>query len=293
MKVDPAAPNRPAIHYHGAKWNLAAWIIRHLPPHEIYCEPYGGSAAVLLQKPRSLIEVYGDLDEEVVNFFEILRSREAELVRAIILTPFARAEWQQSFDHHSESLERARRFYVRSHMSIGGPTTQWSTGWRRQTVYSRGRNGNNSMTPAAISFMRTEHLYQVAQRLRGVFIENETAEDLIRRYDSPLTLFYIDPPYVFSARSKWASNAYRHEMSDEDHMSLKFTLSQIEGMAVVSGYRCDLYDYLYAHWVRIDRRARVNGPGSATESLWLSPKAATRLRHADLPLFGNTNGNGS
>ncbi len=64
---------RPALRYHGGKWRLAPWIISHFPPHLVYCEPYGGAASVLIQKPRSHGEIYNDLDGEIVNVFRVLR----------------------------------------------------------------------------------------------------------------------------------------------------------------------------------------------------------------------------
>ena len=64
--ANTTAPSRPALRYHGAKWRLAPWIIEHLPAHDSYIEPYAGSAAVLLRKPRSLLEAINDLDGEVV-----------------------------------------------------------------------------------------------------------------------------------------------------------------------------------------------------------------------------------
>ncbi len=41
-------PRRPLVRYHGGKWKLAPWIIRHLPQHRVYVEPYGGAGTVLL-----------------------------------------------------------------------------------------------------------------------------------------------------------------------------------------------------------------------------------------------------
>jgi DNA adenine methylase len=285
MQVAPDAPSRPALRYHGAKWRLAPWILAHVPPHELYCEPYGGSAAVLLRKERSLLECYNDMDGEVVNFFRVMRDQPGPLIAAIELTPYAKAEWQLSYEPAQDPVEAARRFYLRAYMSIAGPTAQWNTGWRRQKKFSRGTGGENKMTPAPLSFMRVEHLYAVAGRLRGVQIEQDDALAIIQRYDTPETLHYIDPPYVHDTRSKWKNVAYSHEMSDEQHLEMSRILHQVEGMVVISGYRCDLYDELFAGWLRVDRSTRVNGPGSAIESLWLSPRVTARLAHADLPLF--------
>jgi DNA adenine methylase len=80
-------PRRPVLRYHGGKWMLAPWIISHFPTHRIYVEPLGGSASVLLRKPRSYAEVYGDLDGEIVNVFLMARERPDELRRALELTP--------------------------------------------------------------------------------------------------------------------------------------------------------------------------------------------------------------
>ena len=49
----------PAIRYLGSKFLCAEWIISHFPPHRAYCEPCGGSAAVLLNKPRAEAGVRG------------------------------------------------------------------------------------------------------------------------------------------------------------------------------------------------------------------------------------------
>ncbi len=273
-------PARPALRYHGSKWVLAKWIIGHFPRHECYVEPYGGGAAVLLQKPRSWLEVYNDKDDQVVNFFRVLRERPSDLVRAIELTPYAKTEWEMAFINDPDPVERARRFYVRAYMSIAGATAQWNTGWRRQKVISK-VNGKKKMTPASLSFMKVEHLYAVANRFRGVQIECDDALAVIKRYDSPETLFYLDPPYPSSTRGRWSKHAYTYEMTDEQHRELCNTLHNIAGMAVISGYQCELYDELYADWRRIDKQARVNGPGHATESLWLSPSAVENK----LPLF--------
>jgi DNA adenine methylase len=127
-------PSRPAFRYHGAKWRLAKWIIGYFPDHDCYVEPYGGSAAVLLQKGRSWLEVYNDKSRQVVNFFQVLREQTDDLVRAIELTPWAKAEWELAQVDDPDPVEAARRFYIRAYMSLAGPTAQWRTGWRRQKV---------------------------------------------------------------------------------------------------------------------------------------------------------------
>ena len=100
---------RPLVRYHGGKWMLAPWIIAHFPPHRTYVEPFGGGGSVLLRKTRSYAEVYNDLGGEIVNLFRVARARGEELARLVELTPFARAEFAESYEPAEDELEEARR----------------------------------------------------------------------------------------------------------------------------------------------------------------------------------------
>lgn len=280
MRVAADAPRRPALRYHGGKWKLAKWIIGNMPEdHDSYIESFGGSGAVLLRKPRSRLEVYSDLDGDMVNFFQVLREREEELVRAVYWTPFAHAEQKLAYEPTDDPLERARRLYVRSFMTISGPTAQWNSGFRRQKKFSRGRNRFSCMKPAATSFMEVEHLYQVAERLRGVTIEEADALEVIRRYDNDRAVFYVDPPYVATTRKRWAASAYRHEMTDDQHREMAGVLHGCQGMVLLSGYDGPLYRELFGDWRRLEKQARTNGNTAepATESLWLNPAAVAAV----------------
>lgn len=85
---------RPPFPYYGAKVRLARWIASMLPPHRMYVEPFSGSGAVLFAKTPSAHEVLADIDGNIVNFFRVLRDRQAELERVCRLTPYAREEYR-------------------------------------------------------------------------------------------------------------------------------------------------------------------------------------------------------
>src|SRR6266404_6254285 len=77
----------------GGKFSHLDFILPLLPPDFThFCEPFGGSAAVLINRPPAPVETYNDLDGEAVNFFECLRDQGDKLIRAISLTPFSRQE---------------------------------------------------------------------------------------------------------------------------------------------------------------------------------------------------------
>lgn len=106
------------VRYHGAKNNLVPFLLARFPMHRLYCEPFGGSAAVLLNKPRVMTEVYNDLDTEVYNLFRIVREQPDELARLLSFTPYSKSELLAAFEPGEiTDIERARRFIIRSQMA--------------------------------------------------------------------------------------------------------------------------------------------------------------------------------
>jgi DNA adenine methylase len=259
-----------AFGWYGGKYSHLEWLLPLLPSCHHYCEPFAGSAAVLLNRQASPVETYNDLDGEVVNFFRVLREQPDELVRQIGLTPFSREEFYKacSGPHDGASpLERARRFFIRAR--------QVRTGLAQTASLGRWANCKNT-TRAGMSGVvsrwlgSVEALPAIAERLLRVQIENRPALELIDLYDDSGTLFYCDPPYVHDSRGD--SKAYGHEMSDGDHRALAQKLRKVKGKVAVSGYQCDLYDELFEGWRRIDSPVKnahsIKKPRQ--ESLWVN-----------------------
>lgn len=277
------APARPIVRYHGGKWLLAEWIIRHFPEHRVYVEPFGGGGSVLLQKPRSYAEVYNDLDDVIVNLFRVLRDERTaqELCAAVRMTPFARVEFQQAYEPCEDPVELARRTIVRGFMGFGSAAVS-----RDHRTGFRAYSNRSGTTPARDWINWPDVVPPFVERMRGVVIEHKPAEGVMLQHDTTETLFYVDPPYPFSTRSlpRGASQpfCYRHEMTDDDHRLLAATLHGLVGMVVLSGYPCDLYDReLFADWHRVERKAFADGAGERTEVLWLNPAAHRRLRQTE------------
>lgn len=269
------APVRPLLRYLGSKFRLAPKILPWLPPHKLYVEPFGGSAAVLSQKARCNSEIYNDLDGEVVNLFRVLRSSQAdELVRAISLTPYARDEHTLSYERSDDAVERARRLLVRSHMGHGnnGSTFANRNGWRVDGVTNTNDvAGQWAQFPAQLVIW--------IERFKGVQIENRPALDLVRKFAVPNALLYVDPPYVPSTRSesvRWSTGkcSYAHEMSFDDHVALLDALTASPAMIILSGYPSDLYDTALEGWRRLELKARAHGNSPRTEVLWINPAAS-------------------
>jgi DNA adenine methylase len=263
----------PVLKWPGSKFMIAPWIIEHMPPHKVYCEPFFGAGAVLFHKERSAAEIVNDRSGAVVNLFRVIRDDTEALCRAVALTPWAREEYEFCTSYRGEEeepVEWARRFLVGCWQQIGqryGTVKgSWTGGWRTSQM--------SNCDPAVTWLGLPRRIIVAAQRLQGVNIENRPALDVIRRFDSLDVLHYVDPPYVLSVRDR---SMYEHEMSDADHVELLETLDRHPGPALVSGYWCDLYAERLSHWRCVRRRAYAQSNGLREECLWLNPVAAGRL----------------
>lgn len=262
---------RPALRYYGGKWRIAPWIISHFPPHHCYVEPFAGAGSVLFRKAPAPFEVLNDLDGNVVNFFQVLRDRTAELKRAIEFTPFSREETYVAGEASEDSLERARRFYIRSWQTQHGAPYLGKNGWRF------GRRGGHDRRSAVDDWNDTKRLPAIASRLKNVQIEHDDALKTIARFDTRKALFYCDPPYVASTRrERWSDNGYACELTDEQHQQLSEVLHSIKGMAILSGYPCQLYEELYSDWRKVSIKSMTGRNKPSVEVLWISPAATSR-----------------
>lgn len=254
LRVRPAAENKRqlrkmiAFGWYGGKYSHLDWLLPLLPACHHYCEPYGGSAAILLNRDPSPVETYNDIDGEVVTFFRVLREQKDELLYSIGMTPFSREEFLAAIKTNGNGknlspLERARRFYIRARQVRTGLAQTASNGrWANCLNTSRaGMSGAVSRWLGSV-----EGLEYIATRLLRVQIENDKAVNVIKRYDSRETLFYCDPPYPHESRGD--SKAYSYEMTNQDHIDLATVLLNVKGKVAVSGYDCDIMNKLYGGW---------------------------------------------
>lgn len=247
------------MRYHGGKWRISSWIISHFPEHRIYVEPFGGGAGVLLRKERSYAEVYNDINDEIVNVFRQLRDNGEELKRRLTLTPFARKEFEEAYLAPTDQIDAARKTVIKSFMSFGSDAIFRYGGFRSNTK----RNGT---IPAHDWRNYADALDALIKRLRGVVIECRDYKQIIPVHDTPNTLFYVDPPYLFSTRGD--NKRYANEMSDDEHVELAGVLKTLKGKVVLSGYPSPLYDELYGGWIKTEREAMADGARLRTEVLW-------------------------
>lgn len=117
-------------------------------------------------------------------------------------------------------IQRAAKFYILIKYSFG--TDLHSFGARKKDMERA-----------------VHYLQDVSHRLRSVVIEHMDFEHLIKVYDRPGALFYLDPPYF------GVEEYYKAGFGTEDHMRLRDALGRIKGKFILSYNDCDEARELY------------------------------------------------
>lgn len=253
--------------YMGGKYSVLPWLLPLLPESYSFVDVFGGSGVVLLNRRPSPLETYNDINENVVNFFRVLRSRQIELVTALELTPHSRYEYNHAWDNNGDDeVERARKFFVRirqSFMSAGGQKEK--KGWSATS-----KNSRINMSEATSKWLGSiDGLAMVAERLRCVQIEQRHYKHILANYDSPEALLYLDPPYDDEHRSE--GKTYAHDFTENDHRELSEIAQQCKGNLAISGYDSKLMRELYADWIfhkGPERRNNYSKKEGIHECLW-------------------------
>jgi DNA adenine methylase len=211
----------------GGKSRLRKQIIELLPRHTCYVEPFAGAAWVLFGKPPSQVEVLNDIDQELVNFFRVIKEKPEALIHSFDLELVSRAEFERlaSLDlSFLNDVQRAHRFYYLIMAGWGGELDYP----RFQTSITDGGHGNRLI--GALKHLR-QKVEPVHERLRTVIIENLDWQDCVDRYDRPGVVMYIDPPYPGNKAN------YAHNMRRWDtHYLLAERLHKSKCQWILSSY---------------------------------------------------------
>jgi DNA adenine methylase len=217
---------RPPIKYPGSKFGSLEHILPYLPYRKLYCEPFGGSAAVLIARKPSSIEVYNDRYGGLVTFFKCLRDREQELEDALNKFLYSREDFiwcKKTWESCEDELDRAVRWYYMHQCSWGSMERNWG----RSKVSNQARAFFNNLP----------NLGNISKRIRNVQIENRDWHDCLRDYDGEDSVFYVDPPYIDTY-----DGTYKNELSHSEHKKLLRVIFECEGFVALSGFDNPVYD---------------------------------------------------
>jgi DNA adenine methylase len=271
LAEEPVKINRSFLPIPGGKWYLSRHLLKMIPPHTTYVEVFGGGAVLLLRKPPSPAEVYNDIDGDLVNLFRVVRDEEKfkRFYELVSWTLYSREEFNYAKEmlkrEDLSDVERAYYYFLAICQSFGGRAEVW--GYRIKSI----EGGTKAW------FNRKGWLEAIHRRLANVQIENDDFRNIIPRYDTSETFFYLDPPYYPLTYSK---GTMKYPLSVEDYEDLFNLLLGIKGKALLSGFPHPAYQVLEdAGWKRIDIERMICLPNTnqtrgglphKTESLWFN-----------------------
>lgn len=226
MKDDdlrPVTPVRPAAAYIGGKRRLGEQLARRIEAvaHETYAEPFVGMGGVFFRRRwAARREVINDVSRDVATLFRILQRHYPQFMETLKFQIASRREFERLVACNPDTLtdlERAGRFLYLQRLAFGGKVA--------------GRNfGVDSNGPSRFDVTKLGPLLvEIHERLAGVVIECLPWSDFVARYDSPTTLFYLDPPY-WGSETDYGAGVFMRA----DFIRLAAHLSAIAGRFILS-----------------------------------------------------------
>lgn len=191
QNLEKVSPIRPFVPYLGGKSRLASQIVPFIEntPHHTYAEPFAGLGGIFFSREhKSKTEALNDISKDIVTFFRVVQRHYQAFGDMLRFQITSRDEFNRlkSLDPESlTDLERAARFFYLQKNNYGGKPG--ADGGIFRTSKTSRANSNLREIKKKIKAMH--------ERLVGVFIDRLPYADFIGRYDSPATLFYLDPPY--------------------------------------------------------------------------------------------------
>ena len=212
---------RPPAPYLGGKRNLAKRICGRIDatPHRTYVEPFVGMGGIFLRRPRPApVEVINDLAGDVANLFRVVRRHYEPFVDELRWLIAGRAEFERQRALDPELLtdiERAVRFLYLQRLAFGGKVKGRMFGVEK----ANGSRFNLAKLRGELKLLR--------DRLAPVTIEQLDYSQVLRRYDSDRTLFFLDPPYD-------DTEGYGIEFGRDQYQAMANQLAGIAGQFMMS-----------------------------------------------------------
>jgi len=215
---------KTAFSWPGSKLKSLDNLLQLVPYSKTYCELFGGSGVLLLNRSKSRFEIFNDRHSGVTDFWIALRDQKDELIERVggdIYSKELFEYYRDNWEKQDTRIERAARWYY----SITYSFNQLGRHWGRERTKSSVSKMDN----------RLLLLPELSDRLHSVVVENGSWEELFEYYDSPETTFYLDPPYI-----ETPTGTYKHNMSLADHEAMLQKVIQAQGTVCLSGYKNDL-----------------------------------------------------
>lgn len=219
------------IRYPGGKRWMAKTIIGLMPDHTSYVEVFGGGSSVLLNKPKSKIEVYNDINSDLVNFSRVAKYHLEPLLAELEFMVSSREIFNHYIRHPGETdIQRAAIWFYRNKNGYGGVDPN---------SFGRCRTGGGVAFSSRSAKM--DKIRAMNSRLDGVCIENLPFEKIFMLYDTPDTLFFCDPPYAVNDETYRSADKF----TESDHKRLAETVVAAKGCCILTLEATDTMKAIY------------------------------------------------
>lgn len=220
-------PKKAAFGWVGGKSKLANKIIATFPQHDCYCEVFGGGLNIFFRKERSKNEIINDINSELINLYRVIQ------------------KYPQTLSLYLNDMLISREIFedIRYKRLLPRNKIQEAAYFYYKTTQSFGSKGHHFAMPKGDRAPKNiYHGFKVwSDRLKGVCIENMDFERLIKEYDRPSTLFYLDPPYIGTESYYDTPNGF----NIKSHELLASSLKSIRGKFILSYNDCEVVRKLY------------------------------------------------
>ena len=238
------------LSYIGGKSKIGKWIVPFYDKDmETYVETFGGMFWCffnmdLKQFPNLKRVVYNDFNPLNYNLFKCVQTPE-RLLEEINNIPCQQKGEEVTDPIYKEQFNLFQSEIFNKDFKVGD--TDYVVAAKYVYILTQVFSGSK---PETSSFIDLKGKYKskyltfrdklskpdwIEHFLKITEVENMDFEDVVKKYDSPTTYFYVDPPY-------WKTENYysNHDFDREDHERLAITLKGIEGKFSLSYYNFDI-----------------------------------------------------
>ncbi len=208
------------IKWIGGKRNLANTIISIIPQHKTYVEPFAGAGWIFFKKEKAKVEILNDINGELINFYKVIKNMPDEFCNEFELLPKSREifdDFAKLKTDNINELDRAVRFYYLLMLNFGGRFNRFTFTPRNDGI----KQINFEKLPKTIK--------DAHERLKDTYIEKTDYKNILKKWDSNDTLFFLDPPYLTTTEKD-----YEEGFDESKYNELSKILKNVKGKFILT-----------------------------------------------------------
>ena len=190
--------------YPGGKYYARNKILKYIPNHNVYIEPFAGSASIFFAKEKTKETILNDLDVELINTYIQIRDNPYKLIELLESTKPTKETFKYLKNTHipKNNMEKAVRYF-----------------FLNRTYYSGIMNMKHCYFSYSEHAMRQSNwgkrILEASEKLQNVKLTSIDFEYIINNAPNNSFLF-IDPPYFNTLQNKM----YEFGFTEKEHIRL-------------------------------------------------------------------------